>query len=40
MEWGPAHAIETVGDESSVRLAVTVPDIIHYYLDDPRLQSR
>jgi mannose-6-phosphate isomerase-like protein (cupin superfamily) len=36
VERGLAHAIETVGGESSVRLAVTVPDIIHYYLDDPK----
>ncbi len=35
VESGRAHAIDTVGDESSIRLAVTSPDVIHYYLDDP-----
>ncbi len=36
VERGLSHAITTVGTESSVRLAVTTPDIIHYYLDDPK----
>lgn len=35
VEAGKSHAIDTVGDESSIRLAVTTPDVIHYYLDDP-----
>ncbi len=33
-EAGRAHAIDTVGDESSIRLAVTSPDVVHYFLDD------
>lgn len=35
VEAGRAHAIDTVGDESSIRLAVTSPDVVHYFLDDP-----
>ena len=35
VEAGYAHEITTVGDESSIRLAVTTPDRIHHYLDDP-----
>lgn len=35
VEAGLAHEIVTVGDESSIRLAVTNPDIIHYFLDNP-----
>jgi quercetin dioxygenase-like cupin family protein len=36
VEAGRAHAIDTVGDESSIRLAVTSPDVVHYFLDDPK----
>jgi quercetin dioxygenase-like cupin family protein len=32
---GRSHAIDTIGDESSIRLAVTSPDVVHIYLDDP-----
>jgi quercetin dioxygenase-like cupin family protein len=32
---GRAHSIKTVGEESSIRLAVTTPDVVHYFLDDP-----
>lgn len=32
---GYSHAIRTVGDESSIRYAVTSPDVIHHFLDDP-----
>ncbi len=35
VEAGRAHAIDTVGDESSIRLAVTSPDVVHHFLDDP-----
>lgn len=35
VESGRAHAIDTIGDESSVRLAVTSPDVVHHFLDDP-----
>lgn len=35
VEAGTSHAIRTVGDESSIRYAVTSPDVIHYFLDDP-----
>jgi mannose-6-phosphate isomerase-like protein (cupin superfamily) len=35
VEAGRAHAIRTVGDESSIRYAVTSPDVIHYFLDNP-----
>ena len=35
VESGRAHAIETVGDESSIRLAVTSPSVVHHFLDDP-----
>lgn len=35
VEAGYAHAIRTVGDESTIRLAVTSPDVVHYFLDDP-----
>lgn len=35
VEAGRAHAINTVGDESSIRLAVTSPDVVHHFLDDP-----
>jgi mannose-6-phosphate isomerase-like protein (cupin superfamily) len=36
VEAGLAHEIMTVGEESSIRLAVTTPDRVHYYLDDPK----
>lgn len=35
VEAGRAHAIRTVGEESSIRYAVTSPDVVHYYLDNP-----
>jgi quercetin dioxygenase-like cupin family protein len=35
VESGIAHQITTVGDDSSVRYAVTTPDVIHHFLDDP-----
>jgi mannose-6-phosphate isomerase-like protein (cupin superfamily) len=35
VEAGRLHEILTVGDESSIRYAVTTPDVIHYFLDDP-----
>jgi mannose-6-phosphate isomerase-like protein (cupin superfamily) len=31
---GYSHAIRTVGDESSIRYAVTSPDVVHHFLDD------
>ena len=35
VEAGRAHAIETAGRESSIRLAVTSPSVVHHFLDDP-----
>jgi len=35
VEAGYAHAIRTVCDEFSVRLAVTSPDVVHHFFDDP-----
>ena len=35
VESGYVHAIRTVGDESSIRYAVTSPDVIHYFPDNP-----
>ena len=35
VEAGYSHAIRTVGDESSIRYAVTSPDVVHYMLDNP-----
>jgi len=32
---GRLHGIRTIGDESSIRYAMTSPDVIHYYLDNP-----
>ncbi len=34
VETGYAHQITNVGDEPSIRLAVTTPDVIHHFLDD------
>lgn len=35
VEAGYSHEITTVGDESSIRYAVTTPDVVHHFLDDP-----
>ena len=35
VEAGYSHEIVTVGSESSIRLAVTSPDVVHHFLDDP-----
>ncbi len=32
---GRLHGIRTIGDESSIRYAMTSPDVIHYFLDNP-----
>ena len=39
VEVGYAHAIRTVGDESSVRLAITSPDVVHHFVDDRDVPS-
>lgn len=35
VEAGRAHQITNVGGETSIRLAVTTPDVVHHFLDDP-----
>lgn len=32
---GTSHEIMTIGDEPSVRITITAPDIVHHYTDDP-----
>ena len=35
VESGKPHEIRTLGDESSIRVTITAPDIVHHYTDDP-----
>ena len=34
------HEIRTIGDEPSIRLTITAPDIVHHYTDDPDAPPR